>query len=190
MKKLILIVSAMVALAFEGGAATTPVEFSLFAPPLSIPWCDDISGLRFDILSGINRNVSGLDIGTLANLTSQDQAGLQLCGFYNHIGTGKGLLQIGGLLNRCDEDYKGVQLASIYNDVGGKLTGASLAAINTAKIANGLQFGIFNTTDTLIGMQFGIVNYAEDAEKGVQVGLVNVMPDAKIPVSVIVNIGF
>lgn len=191
MKKMkILVATAFAAMTVGVTAATTPFEISLFCPPLSIPWCDDVSGLRLDLLSGINRNVSGLDIGTLANITEANGAGLQLCGFYNRVGEGKGLAQFAALMNRCDENYRGIQFAAVYNEVGEQLSGASLAAMNIAKTAKGLQFGIFNTTDRLVGMQFGIVNYADDAERGVQVGLINIMPEARIPVSTIVNIGF
>ena len=189
MKKIAMAIAA-VTVAAVAEAATTPLEISLICSPLSIPWCKDVSGMRLDLLSGINENVSGLDVGTLANITEQKAVGLQLCGFYNHVGSGNGLFQAAGLLNRCDTDYKGVQLAAVYNEVGETLSGASVAAMNTAKTTRGLQLGLFNTTDALVGMQFGIVNYAEDSDKGVQVGLVNVMPNGNMPVSVVVNIGF
>lgn len=192
MKKFAAMLAAVsAAVAVEAGAAVTPLEVSLFCPPLSIPWCDDVSGLRLDLLSGVNRRVSGLDIGTLVNIAEEEASGLQLCGFYNHIGVGDGLLQFAGLLNRCDSDYLGVQFAAVYNEIGGTLSGASAAAMNVAKsVQGGLQFGVFNSATVLSGLQFGIVNYAEDADRGVQVGLVNVMPNADIPVSVVVNIGF
>lgn len=190
MKVLAVIAAVSAAVAIEAGAATTPFELSLFGSPLSIPWCDDVSGFRLDLFAGSNRNVSGLDIGTLANLVDERAAGLQLCGFYNRIGSGVGNLQVAGLLNRCEEDYKGLQLTSVYNEVGGTLTGGSLAVMNQAKETHGFQLGVCNTTDTLVGMQIGLVNYAEATDKGVQVGLINVMPEARIPVNVIVNIGF
>ena len=172
------------------GAATTPFELSLFGTPISIPWCDDVSGFRLNILSGWNRNVSGLDIGTLANIVEEKSAGLQFCGFYNHVGEGRGNFQLAGLMNRCDRDYKGLQLSAVYNEVGNTMSGAALAAMNMSKELHGLQLGIYNSADVLTGMQFGIVNYAENADRGIQVGIVNVMPNGNIPVSVIVNIGF
>ena len=191
MRKMALAIAAVTtAVAIRAGAMTTPFELSFICPPLSIPWCDNVSGLRLDLLSGMNQNVSGLDFGTLANIVDYRFAGLQVCGFYNHIGTGVGSCQVAGLMNRCDEDFKGLQASAIYNEVGGTMSGAALAAMNLTKELHGLQLGIFNHVDTLVGMQIGLVNYAEDSDRGVQVGLVNVMPNGNIPVSVIVNIGF
>ena len=191
MSKGILAVAAVFAtFALNANAATTPVELSLFGSPISIPWCDDVSGLRLNIFSGWNKNVSGLDIGTLVNIVDEKSAGLQACGFYNHVGEGRGNCQLAGLMNRCDRDYKGLQLSAIYNEVGDTMSGAALAAMNMSKELHGLQLGVFNSADVLTGMQLGIVNYAENADKGVQVGIVNVMPNGDVPVSVIVNIGF
>lgn len=191
MKMSKIVMAAMAAAAVMGAkAATTPVEVSLVCTPFSIPWCDDVSGLRLNLLSGINRSVSGLDVGTFADIVKEKSAGLQLCGFYNHVGSAVGNLQVAGLLNRCDGDYKGLQLASVYNEVGETLAGASVAVMNVAKEVHGLQAGVFNDAATLTGMQFGLVNFASFAERGVQVGLVNVMPEATIPVSFLVNIGF
>lgn len=178
------------AFALKAVAVTTPVELSLICPPLSIPWCKDVSGLRLDLLSGINEKVYGLDIGTLANIAESDALGLEICGFYNRVHRGVGLVQFAGLMNRCDDDYRGMQAAAIYNDVGGMMSGVALAAMNVTKELHGLQIGVFNTTDRLVGMQLGLVNFAEDSERGVQVGLVNIMPMARLPVNVIVNIGF
>ena len=189
-KKVMAVAAVFATFVLNANAATTPVELSLFGSPISIPWCDDVSGLRLNIFSGWNKNVSGLDIGTLANIVDESSAGLQLCGFYNHVGEGRGNFQLAGLMNRCDRDYKGLQLSAIYNEVGDTMSGAALAAMNMSKELHGLQLGIYNSTDVLSGMQFGIVNYAENADKGVQVGIVNVMPNGDIPVSVIVNIGF
>lgn len=190
MKKLMMTMATVVTLVMGARAATTPIEISLICFPLSIPWCENVSGFRLDLLSGINKDVSGLDIGTLVNITEEKAKGLQICGFYNHIGEGEGIFQLAGLLNRCDGNYTGLQLAGIYNEVDGMLSGGALAAMNQAKFVQGLQMGIFNNARTLSGMQLGIVNFADDADRGVQVGIVNVMPNAKIPVSVIVNIGF
>lgn len=190
MKKMTMMAAVLFAVSLEAMAVTTPVEISLFCTPLSVPWCQDVSGFRLDLISGFNRRVSGLDIGTCANVVDEGAAGLELCGFYNHIGEGRGLFQIAGLLNRCDNDYKGLQISSVYNEIGGTLSGAGLAMINQAKSLHGLQLGVFNTTDTIVGMQIGLVNYAENADKGVQVGLVNVMPNGDLPVTVCVNIGF
>lgn len=189
-KVLAAIAAVSAAVAMQAGAASTPIALSLFGTPISIPWCDDVSGLRLNIFSGWNKNVSGLDIGTLANIVDESSAGLQLCGFYNHVGEGRGNFQLAGLMNRCDRDYKGLQLSAIYNEVGDTMSGAALAAMNMSKELHGLQLGIYNSADVLSGMQFGIVNYAENADKGVQVGIVNVMPNGNVPVSVIVNIGF
>ena len=189
-KKVMAVAAVFAAFVIGANAATTPFELSLFGTPISIPWCDDVSGLRLNILSGWNKNVSGLDIGTLANIVEEKSAGLQLCGFYNHVGEGRGNFQLAGLMNRCDRDYKGLQLSAVYNEVGDTMSGAALAAMNMSKELHGLQIGIFNSADVLSGMQLGVVNYAENADNGVQVGIVNVMPNGNIPVSVIVNIGF
>ncbi|APG25328.1 MAG: hypothetical protein PHC98_02675 [Syntrophotalea acetylenica] len=66
-----------------------------------------------------------------------------------------------GLLANYAENYKGAQLACIANYASGNVTG--------------LQWAAFNYAGNLHGLQLGFVNFADNADKGVQIGLINIM---------------
>ncbi len=171
----------------------TPVQLSLVpsVPGLSFPWwCDDVRGFRLNLLAGETCSLSYLDLGTLANLVRREACGLQVCGLYNRVGTGAGLVQLAGLVNRVDRDCTGLQLSAVYNEVSGLSKGLAVAALNHCGTLRGAQVGIVNNVQTSEGFQFGIVNYAASAENGLQIGLINIMPGADVPVSILCNAGF
>jgi len=63
------------------GAETVPYSVSLLSPMQTSSTIDSVRGARFNIISGVNKGVSGLDIG-LFNIAQGDQKGLQF-GIYN-----------------------------------------------------------------------------------------------------------
>jgi len=86
-------------------AKTVPYQLSLIAPVQTSSTLDSVKGIRYNFISGINRNVSGLDIGMI-NIVDGDQTGVQI-GIYNSSFKSSGL-QI-GLINKT-EYLNGLQI--------------------------------------------------------------------------------
>ena len=67
----------------EASAAFTTLAVSV-VPPVQFPPSDfDITGLRVSAIYGHHRDVYGIDIGALGNITDQDFVGLALSGGFN-----------------------------------------------------------------------------------------------------------
>lgn len=98
-----------------------------------------IAGLRWNILYGVNENVSGLDLG-IVNIATGNFKGLQFGG-YNSAQKASGA-QV-GLLNTSQEGR-----------------GLQVGIFNHSEAMNGLQIGLlYNTTETLKGVQIGLLNF-------------------------------
>ena len=166
-----------------------PVAVSI-VPAIEVPGADhDIVGLRLNLLVGRHRNVTFLDIGTLADIVTGEAYGVQVAGLWNSTGSACGALQVAGFVNLCYGDCYGAQTAGVHSRTEGTFMGLQLAAVCSANVLKGFQVGLFNRTSNSSGVQIGVVNYAEQSE-GIQLGLVNVMPDGRYPVMPVFNIGF
>lgn len=178
-------------------AETTPAMISLVTP-VQFPSAEyDVKGLRFDLIYGVSRNFTGLDLG-IANHTRGDFAGVALGGFNLTDGRIRGgqLAIVNwndngarnwennsfgvqwGLLNNADT-FCGWQ-SGVISISGDEFTGLQAAFLNVAKDLRGVQLGCYflcgvNVADTLDGVQAGIVNYAEHVKGGCQIGLVNII---------------
>jgi len=86
-------------------AKTVPYQLSLISPMQTSPTTNSIKGIRFNFISGINKDVSGLDFG-LFNIAEGHQTGLQI-GIYNSSFKTSGL-QI-GFINKT-EYLNGLQI--------------------------------------------------------------------------------
>jgi len=86
-------------------AKTVPYQLSLIAPVQTSSTLDSVKGIRYNFISGINSDVSGLDFG-LFNIVDGNQTGLQI-GIYNSSFKSSGL-QI-GLVNKT-EYLNGLQI--------------------------------------------------------------------------------
>lgn len=166
-----------------------PVAVAL-VPPIESPDADqDVVGLRLNLLAGRHRNVTFLDVGTLADIVTSQAYGVQVAGLWNSTGSARGALQAAGFVNLCYGDCYGAQTAGAHSRTEGTFMGLQLAAVCSAKVLKGLQVGLINQTSNSSGVQVGVINYAEQSE-GIQFGLVNVMPDGRYPVMLAFNIGF
>jgi hypothetical protein len=119
-----------------------PVGFSLVHPVQTPDANRSIRGVRFNVIYGVNRNLTGLDIGLLfpINTITNDLNGIQL-GLYNRVGgRGKGLQW--GAVNFVENDFTGLQ-TGFYNQAGS---------------VHGTQLGLVNITDRLSGLQIGLAN--------------------------------
>jgi hypothetical protein len=118
---------------------TRSLQLSLFKPYQIHDPETSISGLRWNVIYGVNQDVSGLDVG-IVNIAEGALKGLQLGGF-NEAKTARAW-QL-GLLNSAEES-RGIQVG----------------AINHATEMNGLQLGLlYNSADTLKGLQVGLFNF-------------------------------
>ena len=177
------------AAAADATGAPFPVALAV-VPSLEAPGPDrDIVGLRLNLLAGLHRNVSFLDMGVLADLVEQDSYGVTVAGLWNSTGSARGALQAAGVINLCHGDCYGLQAAGIHSRTEGVFIGLQAAALCFAETSKGLQAGAINRTGTLEGVQVGLSKFAERST-GIQLGLVNVMPDGRYPVMPVFNLGF
>jgi hypothetical protein len=179
-------------------AAVSPLSLNL-VPPIEFPPEDvGVTGARISILWGQHRNVYGLDLGLLGNITSQEFVGVSISGIFNmtHGPTTALGVQLAGLtnINTGPTRVFGAQLALGMNvntaasSVSG-LQAALLGNISTFTNIYGVQLGLFNRAQEVYGLQVGLVNMAEDLH-GVQIGLVNFNKKGLFAVAPILNIGF
>ncbi len=176
-------------------AAVSPVSITL-VPPLQFPAQDfAITGARISLLFGHQRNMYGLDLGVIGNITDQDFSGIGISGIFNAThGTTHGI-QLAGLANYNTNKTTivGLQAAigANINTAAAEVYGLQLAAANICDHTdiNGFQVGIINRAQTVRGLQIGLINTVNSLH-GVQIGLVNFNHTGMFSVSPIINIGF
>ena len=140
--------------AFEPVAAQEfePIEIALWSGVQIHNQESDISGLRFS-LYGVNRSMSGLDVGVVGRTTG-DQQGL----FYGFVGI-------------TDGDFAGWQAGYFANITKGRASGVQTGFYNQAGSGAVGQAGLVNrVADDAVGLQFGLVNTAGSFE-GARLGL-------------------
>jgi hypothetical protein len=183
--------------AIQSEAAVTPLSVGI-APPVQFPPSDfTITGLRVSALWGHHRDLYGVDVGMLGNITDQTFTGLGVSGLFNYTkGTTTILgLQLAGLtnINTNKTEVYGVQAALGLNSntAASSLVGVQLAAANLSPFMDiyGLQAGLYNRAKDVYGFQIGVVNVADNLH-GIQIGLINFNTKGLIGVSPLLNIGF
>jgi hypothetical protein len=181
----------------NASAAASPLSVSVF-PPVEFPPNDfAVTGARVSLLWGSHRNMYGLDVGVLGNITEQTFTGLGVSGIFNAThGTTTILgLQLAGLTNINTNKTRvyGLQaaLGMNYNTAESSIAGLQLALANWSPFTRvyGFQFGIYNKARSVYGLQIGLVNDCEDLH-GLQIGLINFNHQGPFVVSPILNVGF
>src|SRR5665213_862257 len=90
-KRALLIVLLLVGLFFvdlflaqnEAQAAVSPLAIAI-VPPVQFPPDDfNVAGARISVIWGHHRNVYGLDLGVIGNMTDQDFVGIGISGLFN-----------------------------------------------------------------------------------------------------------
>ncbi|MCM2282008.1 MAG: hypothetical protein NDI61_09200 [Bdellovibrionaceae bacterium] len=179
-------------------SAVTPISVGI-VPPVQFPPSDfTITGARVSLMWGRHRDVYGLDVGALGNITEQSFVGIGVSGLVNYTAgttTVTGLQAAGGAnINLNKTNVYGLQIAGLVNSnkasssVNG-LQVALLANLSPFTTVRGAQVGLYNTAQKVYGFQIGLVNVAESLY-GVQIGLVNFHHKGTFSVSPIINIGF
>jgi hypothetical protein len=142
----------------EPAGGTKPIQIALWNPVQIFPEDTSILGVRLNLLYGLNRNMTGLDIG-IGNHTKGDEKGLQ----YGLVGFVEGSFR--GWQNNAfnySETFYGFQ-HGFYNGAH-TATGFELGFVNITQDMHGFQLGIFNMTQTLYGLQIGIINVVQQKE--------------------------
>lgn len=179
-------------------AAVSPLALDII-PPVQFPPQDfSVTGLRASALWGDQRDVYGLDLGLIGNVTQQGFVGIGVSGIFNltHGTTTAIGLQAAGVanINTSKTQVYGVQLALVtnYNSAESRVVGlqaALLANISPFTDIYGIQTGLYNRAKDVHGLQIGLVNVAESLH-GVQIGLVNFNHKGLFAVSPFLNVGF
>lgn len=197
-KKIFILIASVVLLKTSySQAAVSPVGVGIVPPVQFPPSSFTITGFRLSGLWGSTRDLYGVDIGGIGNMTSHTFTGIALAGGFNYtngITTAIGT-QLAGVTNWNNNKTSvyGLQLASILNmnNATSSVTGLQLALVNLSRHTTiyGLQVGLYNKAQKVYGFQIGLVNEATDL-RGIQIGLVNFHHKGLFAVAPIVNIGF
>lgn len=181
---------------FQSHAFYSPLSLSVL-PPVQFPPDDfSITGARVSVFYGRHRDVYGLDVGGIGNITDQSFTGLALAGGFNWT---KGVTHILGLqlagganVNTGKTHVFGLQAALLnVMTAESSVTGFEIALANLAAhtTVNGLQVGLYNRALVVNGFQIGVINVTETL-RGIQIGLLNFHRKGLFTVSPILNIGF
>lgn len=181
----------------EANAALSPLSVGL-VPPIQFPPSDfSVTGFRASLLWGRHRDVYGLDLGLLGNITDQSFTGIAVSGLFNatHGTTNIIGLQAAGLanFNTNKTSVYGLQIAALLNknDAESSLSGVQFALANLSPNMNiyGVQLGVYNKARAVYGFQIGLVNSCTNLH-GLQIGLINFHDQGLFAVSPILNFGF
>lgn len=175
----------------------SPVSLAVF-PGLQFPGAEyTVAGLRASLFWGRQRDIYGLDLGVLGNITEQDFTGIGLSGLFNMT---HGVTRVIGLqaalgmnMTTNKTTVYGLQLAGLLNsnEAASSLIGFGVALVNLSPNMDimGVQLGVYNKALAVYGLQIGIVNVCKNLH-GLQIGLVNFHEMGAVNVSPILNIGF
>ena len=142
---------------------TNPIEISLWTPVQIHDDSTSIKGFRLNLLYGVSKDVTGLDLG-LVNRNTGVFKGIQL-GIVGMAGDFTGWQ--GTAVNITNGTFTGLQggpYPTIFNS-GVTTKGVQFGLVNRAESFEGLQLGLFNVTDTLHGIQIGLLNVVGSREK-------------------------
>jgi hypothetical protein len=196
-KSALIIVSSLF-LQSKASAFISPLSVSII-PPIEFPPADfSITGVRISAIYGRHRDIYGIDLGLIGNITEQTFTGVGVSGVFNltHGTTTILGLQFAGLTNINTKEISvyGIQatLGLNQNDAASKVVGIEFAGIaNLCAFTKiyGAQIGIYNHALEVYGLQIGVVNSTKNLH-GVQIGLLNFNESGPFIVSPLLNIGF
>jgi hypothetical protein len=179
-------------------AAFTPLSVNI-VPPVQFPSNEfSVTGLRVSALWGSHRDLFGIDVGLIGNVTETRFVGLAVAGGFNatHGETTVLGAQLAGVANVNTNKTRvyGAQLALGFNANEAE---DAVVGIQAALLANqspftslyGIQLGLYNRAGDVYGVQFGLVNVATSLH-GIQIGLLNFNQKGLFPVSPLLNVGF
>lgn len=191
------------------GNEWTPFQLTFYVPLQLFPTNWDVHGIRANLIMGGNKNVYGLDMGGIIQVTDGTGAGIQIAHMLSLTSTFSGL-QLGfvnivekkltgmqiGFSNEA-ENMSGIQISVMGNGFIFQPTGEDIKGIQLSGFANvvansvkGVQIGIlYNEAEEVNGIQIGLVNYARRMT-GVQIGIVNIIKASRWPFVPLINLYF
>lgn len=197
LQKIIILFVALISF-HQAEAFVSPVSVSI-VPPIQFPPDDfTVTGVRASLLWGSHRDMYGIDVGLLGNITSQTFTGLAVSGLFNatHGTTNILGLQFAGAanINTNKTNVFGLQaaLGMNLNTAAATVAGVELAVLaNQAPFTDiyGAQIAIYNRAKDVYGLQIGLVNVADNLH-GLQIGIVNFNHKGPFAVSPLLNVGF
>ena len=150
------------------------VQFSLYCPLQVLDENEDVYGVRFTVLYGVNKSVVGFDFG-MWSVTNGYQYGVQANGITAYHSQDADGFTFAGIVNYTDRNSTGCNIGGFYNEVRHKMTGFQTAlAAAKANHVSGVQLSLFNYCENL---------------NGVQIGLINIYNNGTIPFTILFNIG-
>lgn len=184
-------------LSFNTNAAVSPIGIAIGGPIQFPPNNWDVMGARVSLLYGTNRDVAGIDVGLLGNITTGKFTGAAVSGLFNYT---KGMttitgLQLAGIANINSQKTRvvGIQaaLGTNYNSAESSVVGLQLALANISPSTTiyGFQVGLYNKARAVRGFQIGLINMTQNLS-GIQIGLLNFYQEGFFKVSPVINIGF
>lgn len=194
MKKLLILAAGLTLVASTAFAA--PVQLSV--PGNNFPDDDTVSGVRFSLLNGKTKDVTGVNVSILSLSEIENFKGLDFGLFFG--------------ASKVTGDFTGVSF-NLLNWHEGQSKGVNFGLVNSVKNMNGVNVGLVNIVqeDSLVNfgtvnytkghstIDLGFVNYAESTTfqlgfvngtknlDGLQIGLVNYAENGVLPVLPIVN---
>jgi hypothetical protein len=189
---LVLIIAFLATGVEAAESAPTPGQLALWDPLQVFDSERSVRGFRYSLIWGVNQDVSGLDISTVASRANGNVRGFQWALFLNHV-RGDFIGVQTSALNIANGGLTGLQLGIFGADTrGGRMRGIQLGLIqgSFADEVAGFQLGLIATSMTSgWGLQVGgLVNVAEDM-KGLQLGLININENGFLPAFPLFNFG-
>lgn len=181
----------------EAEAGVSPLALAI-VPPVQIPPSGfTVVGARISAGFGQHRDMLGLDLGVVGNITDNSFAGIGVSGIFNYNRgmTTAVLVQAAGITNVNINKARiiGVQFASVLNAnyAESSVVGFQLALGNHSPFTKvyGAQLGIYNRANHVYGFQIGLINFA-DTLHGIQIGLANFNKTGLFSFAPFLNVGF
>ena len=164
------------------GIAFLPVQYLQFPGPGS-----DVDGLRIGLTVGHNRQVNGIDFGTIGSWADGEINGLSCSGVFRCCGGAEFGIHLTSVVNYSSGELNGCQLSLVNSSYGAY--GLQLGVVNYVSAGGGLQLGVFNLAESFQGLQIGLVNTAMNYS-GIQIGLGNIIGESPLTACVFFNAWF
>ena len=138
-------------------ARSRPIQVALLTPVQLLADDTSVSGFRLNVFLGVNRDVTGFDLGGLINQVDGDFTGAQTAGLHNLVEGRLRGVQIAGFVSFASEG-SGVQIAPFLAHTT-KFSGFQLALITFADEMKGLQLGLLNFNENGFLPVFPLFNF-------------------------------
>jgi hypothetical protein len=196
-KRLLILGAVFFSVSMPAQAGISPIGVAIVHKVEFPPPDFSVYGVRASALWGVHRQVYGLDVGGIGNITDQDFGGIGVSGGFNYNKGTTSILfaQVAGVANLSTAKLRvwGVQVAGIINSAraDARVVGVQAAAVNfvPSGTVGFLQAGLYNKAHTIYGFQIGVINFVENLH-GIQIGLLNFNRTGLFAIAPILNIGF